>query len=63
MVVIDIPVETGKDTVARGLDIITLPGTRRKTVGVLHIGRKTLQLTELRTSVCDGIWRSPISST
>ena len=51
MVVIDVPVQTGQDTVSRCLHVVTLPGTSGQTIGLLHVVRETLQLLELRTTV------------
>ena len=63
MVLVDVPVETGEDTISGGLHIVTLPRTCGQSVGVLQIGRKTFKFLNLRTVVGIGIRRTAITST
>ena len=51
MIVVDVPVDTGQNTVGGRFQVIILPRTCGNTISVLHVGRQTLELGQLGATI------------
>ena len=63
MVIVDVPVYTGQDTIGGCLDVVTLPGACGETIGILQIAGKTVEFLNLRTAVGVGVRKRSVTST
>ena len=63
MVIVDVPVYTGQDTIGRRLDVVTLPGTCGETIGILEIAGETVEFLDQRTAVGVRVRKRSVTST
>ena len=63
MVIVNVPVYTGQDTIGRRLDVVALPGTCGETIGLLQIAGEALEFLNLRTAVGGGVRKRSVTST